>query len=85
LARQVLSLDKNGICIGKNRNTVFLFATHDRFRMQLTSGGVATEQVPNLKDVSLPVLERYMKRLFKLADTDGNGVLDHREFAQVRS
>ena len=53
--------------------------------MQLTSGGVATEQVPNLKDVSLPVLERYMKRLFKLADTDGNGVLDHREFAQVRS
>ena len=42
-------------------------------------------QLPDLKDISLPVLERYFNRLFALADTDGNGVLDPREFHNVRS
>jgi len=36
--------------------------------------------LPNLADISLPVLERYFRRLFALADTDSNGVLDPREF-----
>lgn len=40
-------------------------------------------QVPNLKDVSVPVLERYLRRLFALHDTDNNGVLDQKEFAKL--
>eukprot|EP00656_Telonema_subtile_P049207 TRINITY_DN605_c0_g1_i1.p1 TRINITY_DN605_c0_g1~~TRINITY_DN605_c0_g1_i1.p1 ORF type:complete len:906 (+),score=358.01 TRINITY_DN605_c0_g1_i1:120-2837(+) len=36
--------------------------------------------LPDLKDISVPVLERYFRRLFALADTDENGVLDPREF-----
>jgi len=42
-------------------------------------------QLPDLKDISLPVLERYFTRLFALADTDGNGVLDPREFHNLLS
>lgn len=36
--------------------------------------------LPELKDISVPVLDRYFRRLFTLADTDGNGVLDPKEF-----
>jgi Ca2+-binding EF-hand superfamily protein len=36
--------------------------------------------LPDLKDISTAVLERYFRRLFALADTDNNGVLDPREF-----
>ena len=51
----------------------------------LVRGLQEARTLPDLKDISLPVLERYFRRLFALADTDGNGVLDPREFHNVRS
>jgi len=37
--------------------------------------------LPDLKSVSAPVLERYMKGLFEIGDSDENGVLDPQEVA----
>jgi len=50
------------------------------FGMSLEETMQEARALPDLKDISVPVLDRYFRRLFTLADTDGNGVLDPREF-----
>jgi Ca2+-binding EF-hand superfamily protein len=42
-----------------------------------------TMRVPDLQEVSPAVLERYLRRLFSIADVDNNGVLDQREFSKL--
>jgi len=39
--------------------------------------------MPNLQDVPAPMLERYFKKLFAIADTNGDGVLQPHEFASL--
>ena len=39
--------------------------------------------MPDPSDVPPEMLERYLTRLFKLADTNGDGVLQPQEFASV--
>jgi len=48
--------------------------------MSLEQSMEEVRSLPDLKDISIPVLDRYFRRLFALADTDDNGVLDPREF-----
>jgi len=44
---------------------------------------VAAPPMPNLKDVPQDLLERYLKKLFELADTNGDGVLQPSEFKRM--
>ena len=41
--------------------------------------------MPDPADVPADMMERYLKRLFALADTNGDGVLQPQEFAAVPS
>jgi len=43
----------------------------------------ATEAMPSVGDVPPDMLESYLSEMFKIADTDGNGVLDPQEFESM--